>query len=208
MFLRVLDSHQWLPGFVTSLTLLGHTKLRLGELPKNWTRPSKTSSFTNIPKTTGLAPRLSNINLVAVEYFSYFFLSQSMIVAPRERFISVILGKDKLWGCAEVCEYLLAKWNSPAASFEPLCWIRPKVVSELCLQMSFWLESGRWQMFFGQVVALTDSGAGQFVKRSNLRRFKISGCALFQKPIGHQVMTRALASRPFGKKLIFAWLAW
>ena len=58
-------------------------------------------------------------------------------------------------------------------------------------------------MFFGQVVALTDSGAGQFVKRSNLRRFKISGCALFQKPIGHQVMTRALASRPFGKKANF-----
>ena len=81
MFLRVLDSHQWLPGFVTSLTLLGHTKLRLGELPKNWTRPSKTSSFTNIPKTTGLAPLLSNSNLVAVEYFSYFFLSQGMIVA-------------------------------------------------------------------------------------------------------------------------------
>ena len=80
MFLRVLDSHQWLPGFVTSLTLLGHTKLRLGELPKNWTPPSKTSSFTNIPKT-GLAPRLFNINLVAVEYFRHFFLSQSMIVA-------------------------------------------------------------------------------------------------------------------------------
>ena len=103
MFLRVLDSHQWLPGFVTSLTLLGHTKLRLGELPKNWTPPSKTSSFTNIPKTTGLAPLLSNSNLVAVEYFSYFFLSQGMIVAY------LFLVKDKLWGCAEVCEYLLAK---------------------------------------------------------------------------------------------------
>ena len=209
MFLRVLDSHQWLPGFVTSPTLLGHTKLRLGELPKNWTRPSKTSTFTNIPKTCKQQASRVEYQLGCSWRFQTFLSLPDRIWMglARERFISVILGKDKLWRCAEVCEYLLAKWNS-LASFEPLCWIRPKVVSELCLQMSFWLESGRWQMFFGQVVALTDSGAGQFVKRSNLRRFKISGCALFQKPIGHQAMTRALTSRPFGKKLIFAWLAW